>query len=43
LLLACVSSMGCASTQLRRASVNHADTLSEIYQQQVLDNLVTIV
>ena len=40
---AALAGTGCTHVQLRKNTVNQADTLSEIYQQQVLDNLAMFV
>lgn len=36
-------SLGCASTQLRKISVRQANSVADIYEQQVLDNLAKFV
>jgi hypothetical protein len=43
LLIASVPITGCTHVQLRRGAVNQADTLADVHQQQVLDNLARFV
>ena len=43
LMLAFLASAGCTHAQLRRSTVVHSMTLSEIYTQQVLNNLAMFV
>jgi hypothetical protein len=42
-VLICLSSFGCTNAQLRRSTVAHSMTLSDIYTQQVLNNLAMFV
>jgi hypothetical protein len=43
LVLCCIPVSGCAHTQLRWNTTHQAKTLTEIYEQQVLDNLAMFV
>ena len=43
LALVCLSSLGCTHAQLRRSTVAQSMTLSDIYSQQVLNNLAMFV